>query len=50
MTFNPHTHEDRVAMLDATGVASVDDFFSPVPASIRFPALQLPPALTEMSI
>lgn len=35
-------------MLDATGVASVDDFFSPVPASIRFPALQLPPALTEM--
>src|SRR3954470_6258313 len=48
MTFNPHTHEDRVAMLNATGVASIDDFFSPVPASIRFPTLQLPPALTEM--
>jgi glycine dehydrogenase subunit 1 len=48
MTFNPHTHEDRVAMLDAIGAKSVDDFFAPVPASIRFPALQLPPALTEM--
>src|SRR4051794_20624412 len=48
MTFNPHTHEDRVAMLNATGVASIDDFFSPVPASIRFPTLHLPPALTEM--
>src|SRR4051812_27121206 len=48
MTFNPHTREDRVAMLNATGVASIDDFFAPVPASIRFPELQLPPALTEM--
>lgn len=35
-------------MLDAIGVTSVDDFFAPVPRSIRFPELRLPPALTEM--
>jgi glycine dehydrogenase subunit 1 len=48
MTFNPHTHEDRVAMLDAAGASSIDEFFAPVPESIRFPMLHLPPALTEM--
>jgi glycine dehydrogenase subunit 1 len=48
MTFNPHTDHDRAAMLEATGAFAVDDFFSPVPAAIRFPALDLPRSLTEM--
>jgi glycine dehydrogenase subunit 1 len=48
MTFNPHTVADRADMLDAAGSAAIDDFFAPVPASIRFPQLDLPPALTEM--
>ncbi|MGH2534001.1 MAG: aminomethyl-transferring glycine dehydrogenase subunit GcvPA [Thermomicrobiales bacterium] len=48
MTFNPHTAEDRQAMLEAIGVFSIDGLFEPVPPDIRFPALNLPPALTEM--
>ncbi|MCC7023603.1 MAG: aminomethyl-transferring glycine dehydrogenase subunit GcvPA [Thermomicrobiales bacterium] len=48
MTFNPHTEDDRAAMLEMTGAASVEAFFTPVPPRIRFPALDLPPALTEM--
>ncbi|MFM9107271.1 MAG: glycine dehydrogenase, partial [Chloroflexota bacterium] len=48
MTFNPHTAEDRAAMLAAAGVASVDEFFAPIPERVRFPDLQLPRQLTEM--
>src|SRR5919107_4108069 len=48
MTFNPHTDGDRVAMLEVTGVSGVDEFFTPVPQRVRFPELDLPPALTEM--
>ena len=50
MTFNPHTDDDRVAMLEATGTATIDHFFTPVPQRIRFPTLDLPPALTEMEV
>ncbi len=35
-------------MLATVGVKSLDDLFDAVPASHRFPALNLPPALTEM--
>ncbi len=48
MTFNPHTLADRAEMLEATGIATVDEFFAPVPESVRFPRLELPGALTEM--
>ena len=48
MTFNPHTPEDRAAMLAAIGVPSTDVLFEVVPASKRFPNLDLPPRLTEM--
>ena len=47
MTFNPHTVEDRQAMLEATGAASVADLFEAIPAEHRFPDLDLPPALSE---
>ena len=48
MTFNPHTDGDRVAMLEATGVDAVEEFFAPVPQRVRFPDLELPPLLTEL--
>jgi glycine dehydrogenase subunit 1 len=48
MSFNPHTDADRAEMLAAIGTDRIDDLFAPVAASIRFPELDLPPALTEM--
>ena len=48
MTYIPHTDDDRKAMLDAIGVQSIEDLFEDVPARVRFPKLNLPPASTEM--
>ncbi|HLT18431.1 MAG TPA: aminomethyl-transferring glycine dehydrogenase subunit GcvPA [Thermomicrobiales bacterium] len=47
MTFNPHTDEDRKAMLEATGVSSLEELFDAIPKHHRFPDLNLPPALSE---
>lgn len=47
MTFNPHTAEDRQAMLDATGAATIAELFDAIPGEHRFPNLDLPPALSE---
>ena len=44
----PHTDADREAMLRTIGFSSLKDLFQDVPASHRFPKLNLPPALTEM--
>ena len=35
-------------MLQTIGVKTLDDLFKDVPAKLRFPKLNLPPALTEM--
>ncbi len=48
--YHPHTRKDRDLMLEAVGVDSIEDLFSDVPADYRFPALDLPPALTEMEV
>jgi glycine dehydrogenase subunit 1 len=48
MTFNPHTREDREEMLATIGIESADELFEAIPADVRFPTLDLPPALTEM--
>jgi glycine dehydrogenase subunit 1 len=48
MTYIPHSLSERDAMLEAIGVKSLDELFNVVPQKHRFPALQLPPALTEM--
>jgi glycine dehydrogenase subunit 1 len=48
MTFNPHTSDDRAAMLEAVGRTSIDELFTPVPSAVRFPDLRLPRQLTEM--
>jgi glycine dehydrogenase subunit 1 len=50
MTFNPHTPEDRAAMLEAAGATSVAEFFAPIPEQVRFPELRLPRRLTEMEV
>ncbi len=47
MTFNPHTPEDRKAMLEAIGVDRVEELFDVVPPAHRFPSLDLPPRLSE---
>jgi glycine dehydrogenase subunit 1 len=45
------TDADRNAMLDAIGVASVDDLFDQVPAAVRLARpLDVEPALTELEI
>lgn len=50
MPYIPHSDADRQAMLAAIGVQSVDDLFADVPAHVRFPDLNLPPALSEMGV
>ncbi|HET9663166.1 MAG TPA: aminomethyl-transferring glycine dehydrogenase, partial [Burkholderiales bacterium] len=51
MPFIPHTEEDIRAMLDAIGVASIDDLFDEIPAGLHgsLPG-GVPPAATEMEI
>jgi glycine cleavage system pyridoxal-binding protein P len=42
------TDDDRQAMLDTIGVASVDELFREIPAGVRFDRpLDVAPALTE---
>lgn len=43
----PITDADRQAMLKAIGVERIEDLFVDVPASHRFPPLDLPPPLSE---
>ena len=42
MAYGPHTKEDRARMLEAIGVASVDELFADIPASLRSSGLDLP--------
>jgi glycine cleavage system P protein (glycine dehydrogenase) subunit 1 len=45
------TDADREAMLEAIGVASIDELFEQVPAGVRFEReLDVPPALTEAEL
>ena len=48
MPYIPHSDTDRQAMLAAIGVESIEDLFADVPAIARFPALELPPAISEL--
>jgi glycine dehydrogenase subunit 1 len=48
MTYIPISAAERDAMLETVGVKTLDDLFKDVPAKLRFPDLDLPPALTEM--
>jgi glycine dehydrogenase subunit 1 len=48
--FIPHTDADRAAMLKTIGIDTLEDLFIDVPDRHRFPALNLPPALSEMEV
>ena len=50
MTYIPHTDSDRKAMLKAIGVKQIEDLYQDIPKAVRFPDLQLPPALSEMEV
>ena len=48
MAYIPHTDDDRREMLQAVGVASLDDLYQAVPSKFRFPDLDLPEAISEL--
>ena len=50
MEFVPHTDQDRRAMLDAIGLASAEELFSPIPAELRAKSWVLPPGKSEMEV
>ncbi len=50
MTYIPHTEGERRQMLAAIGAAGMEELFSDVPASVRFPALDLPSPASELEV
>lgn len=46
----PTTEADRKAMLQVIGAGSVEELFQDIPAAVRNPRLDLPPALSEMEV
>ncbi len=51
MPYVPHTPEQRQAMLERIGVASVEDLFDMVPAELRLDReLDVPPAMGELEL
>jgi glycine dehydrogenase subunit 1 len=50
MTFIVNTDAERAEMLAAIGVDKIEDLFDDVPEAHRFPALSLPPRLTEAEV
>lgn len=49
-SYIPHTEVERQQMLAAIGVTTIEDLFEAVPASHRFPALDLPAPMSEMEV
>ena len=49
-SYIPTTISDRQAMLNAIGVASVDDLFQDIPVAMRNPILRLPAPMSEMEV
>jgi len=51
MPYLPNTTDDQHAMLEAIGVASIEELFEMVPAELRLGRdLDLPPAMGEMEL
>ena len=50
MSYIPHTEAETRDMLAQVGVADFDALFDAVPSAHRSPALDLPPAMSEMEI
>ena len=47
MNYLPHTPDDIRIMLERIGVATIGDLLLDIPAAVRFPTLDMPPALSE---
>lgn len=50
MPYIPHTAEDVERALAVIGVARIDELFSALPAALRDPAIDLPPAQDETTL
>jgi glycine dehydrogenase subunit 1 len=50
MAYGPHTDDDRQRMLDALGIASVDELFADIPEALRASPLDLPPPEPELHL
>jgi glycine dehydrogenase subunit 1 len=50
MTYSPHTAADRALMLEAIGVAAVDDLFADIPPALRSSGLDLPAPESEAEL
>ncbi len=50
MPYSPHTEADRRRMLDAIGIASLDQLFSIIDPSLRRFAFDVPPMLPELDL
>ncbi len=50
MSYIPHTDAETQEMLSEIGVDTIGDLFEAVPGSHRFPALDLPPPMSEMDV
>jgi glycine dehydrogenase subunit 1 len=50
MPYLPNTDADRAAMFKDVGVKGMDDLFHDVPQSLRYPPLDLPPAVSEVEV
>ncbi|HEY7847935.1 MAG TPA: aminomethyl-transferring glycine dehydrogenase subunit GcvPA [Candidatus Limnocylindria bacterium] len=50
MAYSPHTEADHRRMLDAVGVASIEDLFADIPPQVRAARFDLPAPLTEQEV
>ncbi|HEX3219677.1 MAG TPA: aminomethyl-transferring glycine dehydrogenase subunit GcvPA [Candidatus Limnocylindria bacterium] len=50
MAYSPHTDADHRRMLEAIGVASIEDLFADIPPAVRASSFDLPPPLTEQEV
>ncbi len=50
MPFIPNSEVERKAMLEVIGKGSVEELFSDIPASRRFPPLKLPDGISELEV
>jgi len=50
MSFVPHTSAERDAMLQAIGVASLDDLFADIPAALHLKRLNMPDGISELEV
>ncbi|MDP2942883.1 MAG: aminomethyl-transferring glycine dehydrogenase subunit GcvPA [Candidatus Omnitrophota bacterium] len=50
MNYSPHTQKDKKQMLDAIGVASVEDLLKAIPQQFRLQKLDLPEGISELEL